>query len=173
MLGTSLFALPGMVWGQQPARSLEQLQVLVAPGDDLTVVHRTGITTRGQLSAVGPEEVVLDVGGNLRRWREPDIRAIWLRGNDTIVNGIVIGAAIGAALGSLNYLDNDCRGDAGCAAGLALGAAMCAGAGGLIDALIRPSRLIYAGAPTGAMRLVRPAFVSPGWRAAVGVSVRF
>lgn len=48
MLGTSLFALPGMVWGQQPVRSLEQLQVLLAPGDDLTVVHRLGATTRGR-----------------------------------------------------------------------------------------------------------------------------
>jgi hypothetical protein len=76
-------------------------------------------------------ELVLAVGGDLRRWRQADIRAIRVRGKDSIVNGILIGAAVGAALGSLNYLDNDCRGDAACAAGLALGAAVCAGAGGL------------------------------------------
>jgi len=81
--------------------------------------------------------------------------------------------AIGTALGSLNYLDDDCRGDAGCAAGLALGAAVCAGAGGLIDALIRPSHLIYERAPAAASRLVRPAVESQGWRAAVQFSVRF
>lgn len=173
MLGASLFALPGMAWGQQPAQSLEQLKVLVAPGDDLTVFHPSGATTRGKLSAITPEELVLDVGGNVRRWRQADIRAIRLRGKDSILNGILIGAAIGAALGSLNYLDNECRGDAACAVGLALGAAVCAGAGGLIDSLIRPSRLIYERAPNRATRLVKPTFAGHGWRGAVQVSVRF
>ena len=171
-LGASLFS-PGLAWGQQPAQSLEQLKVLVAPGDDLTVFDPPGATTRGKLSAITPEELVLDVGGDVRRWRQADIRAIQLREKDSIVNGILSGAAIGAALGSLNYLDNECRGDATCTAGLALGAAVCAGAGGLIDALIGPSRLIYERAPTGATRLVRPTFVSHEWRAAVQVSVRF
>ena len=178
MLSTSLCVLPGLVWGQQlpqpPAQSLDQLQVLLAPGDDLTVVHVSGATTRGKLSAINPEGLILDMSGDLRRWREADIRAIRLRESDSLVNGILTGTAIGAALGSLNYLDNDCHGNAGCAAGLALGAAVCAGAGGLIDALIRPSRLIYAPATAGATRLAPPPVVgADGWRAAVGVSVRF
>lgn len=173
MLSASLFTLPSTAWGQQPAQSLEQLAVRVAPGDALTVVHRSGSTMRGRLSAITPEELVLDVGGDLRRWRQADIRAIRLRGHDSILNGVLIGGAIGAGLGSLNYLDNDCRGDAACAAGLALGAAMCAAVGGLVDALIRPSRLIYERPPTASTRLLRPPLVSHGWRAAVQVSVGF
>ncbi len=173
ILSSSLFGLPGMASGQQPAQSFEQLKGLVAPGDDLTIFHPSGATTRGKLSAITPQELIVDVGGDVRRLGPTDIRAIRRRGTDSIVNGILIGAAIGTVLGSLNYLDNECRGDAGCAAGLALGAAVCAGAGGLVDALIRPSQLIYERAPTGATRLVRPALVSQGWRAAVQVSVRF
>jgi hypothetical protein len=173
ILSFALLALPGIASGQQPAQSLEQLRVLVAPGDDLTVFHPSGATTRGKLSAITPQELILDVGGDARRLHQTDIRAIRRRGKDSIVNGMLIGAATGIALGSLNYLDNECRGDAGCAAGLALGTAVCAGAGGLIDGLIRPSQLIYEGAPTGATRFVRPASVSQGWRAAVQVSVRF
>ena len=172
-LGASLFSLPGVAWGQQPAQSLEQLKPLVTPGDDLTVIHPSGAMTRGTLSAITPEELVLDVGGRVRRWPAADVRAVRLRVKDSILNGILIGAAIGAALGSLNYLDNECRGDAACAAGLALGAAVCAGAGGLIDSLIRPSRLIYERAPNRATRLVGPTLAGHGWRAAVQVSVRF
>ena len=90
-----------------------------------------------------------------------------------MVNGILIGAALGAALGSLNSLDNECRGDAACAAGLALGTAVCAGTGGLIDAFIRPTRLIYERAPAGVTWNIRPTFAPHEWRAAVQVSVRF
>lgn len=172
-LVASLFALPAVAWGQQPAQSLEQLKLLVTPGDDLTVMDPSGAMTRGKLSAITSEELVLDVGGRVRRWPAADIRTVGLRVKDSILNGILIGAAIGAALGSLNYLDNECRGDAACAAGLVLGAAVCAGAGGLIDSLIRPSRLIYEHAPNRSTRLVAPTFAGHGWRAAAQVSVRF
>ena len=173
MLAASLLALPGVAWAQQPAQSLEQLKLLVAPGDDLTVVHPAGAITRGKLSAITPEEITLDVGGRIQRWPAADIGAVRLRVKDSILNGILIGAAIGAALGSLNYLDNDCRGDAACAAGLALGAAVCAGAGGLIDSLIRPSRTIYERAPNRAAWLVAPTFAGHGWRVAAQLSVSF
>jgi hypothetical protein len=75
MLAASSFALPGVAWAQQPAQSLEQLKLLVAPGDDLIVVHPPGDMPRGKLSAITPEEITLDVGGRIQRWPAADIGA--------------------------------------------------------------------------------------------------
>ena len=147
--------------------------MLVGPGDDLTVLDGSGTVTRGKLSAIAAEELLLDVGGAVRRWRETDVREIRFRMKDSILNGVLIGAAIGAALGSLYYLDNECRGDPACAAAVAQGAAVGAGTGWLIDAIIRPSRLIYERSPSLATRFIRPTFSGPTWRVGMQRSVRF
>lgn len=167
-----LVGLPAIALAQ-PAQSFEQAKLLLAAGDDLTVVHGSGTITRGKLSTIGSGELVVDARGGVQRWREADVREIRLRTNDSLLNGAMIGAGVGAGLGSLLYLDNECRGDPACARAVVQGAAVSAGIGALIDALIRRNRIVYQRAPTGTTWFVHPIFPGVTRRAGMRISVRF
>lgn len=166
-LSTVVLVAPEIASGQQPAKSFELLKHIAAPGDIVTLLDGSGISTRGVVSAIADEELVLDVAGTARRWPRQDIREIRRRAKDSVLNGVVIGAAIGGGLNSLYYLDNECRGDPGCArlvlGGMLTGAAI----GALVDALIRPNRLIYQGSGSSLSWNVGPVGAGRGWRAGV------
>ena len=172
-LSVVIVVWPTTVYGQEPVQSLEQARTLLAPGADLTVLDASGTVTRGKLSAIVPGELSLDVGGSVRRWTEADVRQIRHRVNDSVLNGVIIGAAIGAGLPALMYFDNECRGDPACAAAVARGAAIGALAGGIVDALIRPNRLIYQHPSIAGGRHVHLIVPALPWRAGAQLCVDF
>jgi hypothetical protein len=156
--------LPGIALAQETARSFERASLVVSPGQTVTVVDDSGVATKGKLSIIAAGNLVLDVDGDARTFREGGVREIQVRPDDSLANGVLIGAAIGGALGGLPYLDNECHGDPACVGGIAFAAGIGAGAGALIDLFIRSRRLIYERPPVSISWILRPISAARSFR---------
>jgi hypothetical protein len=168
-----LLVMPCAGFGQEPSRSFEQLRGLVMAGDRVTVIDATGGAARGTVIRITDDELAVAVDGSARNWTPSGVRQIRRRTGDSVLNGTLIGGAIGVGIGSLSYLDNECREEAGCAAGLVFGAAICAGIGAAIDALIRADRIIYQGPAGSDTSRIHMMLVGGKGRAALQFKVRF
>lgn len=130
------------------AHSFEQLQVLVRPGDTVTVTDVMGRDVTGVVATLSSKALELVVAGSRRDFQEGDLKKIRQRRGDSLANGAVWGLGIGAGWGALIIVglasENHDTGGPGAVAGFigtfgGLGAAVGVGT----DALIRGRPVIY------------------------------
>ena len=135
-------------------------------GDSATVRNSAGTAFRGRVLDLSPDEIVLRIDGQRRRFAEADVREVSIKG-DSLRDGTLIGAGTGALVGALifkNFSGENRAGDA--LGGALLVGALGAGLGLATDALLRGDTVVYRrGAVTMAPLL------SPG--RAYGVSLTF
>ncbi|HEY7441306.1 MAG TPA: hypothetical protein VH701_02715 [Vicinamibacterales bacterium] len=115
---------------QTLAGSFEQLQVLVKPGDTISVTDSTGREVQGKVASVSPSSLALLVQGTRRDLSETEVRKIRQDRQDSLANGAKWGLCIGAGLG------------------LAAGVAVASGDGNA-SALIPILALVYGGLGAG------------------------
>jgi hypothetical protein len=118
----------------------------------VTVTDATGRDTKGRIESLSSAEIVLRTPDGLRRWSDPDVRAIRQRRGDSLANGALIGFGVGAGLGIAGGVALLESGDSR-AVVPALGAlygGLGAGIGVGIDALVTRTYVIYE--PSGAAR---------------------
>ena len=133
---------------QQIAGNFDQLRVLVASGDTLTVTDASGARLKGKLTQLSASGLVLDVSGVLRQFQDTTVMTIEKRGSDPLKNGALTGLAIGGVIGGL-AIGAAAGYTGGEAAAYALTGALLyggigAGIGAGIDALVEGRRVIYA-----------------------------
>lgn len=175
VIAISFSLLNAMQASAQQARSFEQLQVLVKPGDNVYLTDLSGKVSRGRITGLSGSSLQLMANGTTREFTESEVFQIRQWRQDSLRNGALIGAGAGLGL-SVTFVAAACSGSDECSGGWAaagimvytgLGAAVGAG----IDALIPHKRTIYVGgrqATPGKIKL-QPIFN----RSHRGVSVAF
>lgn len=155
MLALVLWGWPAAGYAQADAgtgvaASFEQLQVLVRPGNTVTVTDAAGSDVSGRIGSVTPSVLSLDLSGGRRDFSEGDVTAIRQRRGDSLANGAWWGFGVGAGLAGLVLVAfaacDICDGEVEpgvAAAVVGLYGAMGAGIGVGVDALIRGQQTIY------------------------------
>ena len=136
------------VEAQEVASSLDQLAVLVKPGDTITVVEVNGRATTGRIGKLSRDALILVTPAGPRQLGEVDVATISQRRGDSLKNGAIIGAVAGTAyfVTAAALLRDSDGGDViipTAIAGGVLFAGMGAAAGVGIDALISRRQVIY------------------------------
>jgi hypothetical protein len=170
----SLWAGATRVEAQQVASSLDQLAVLVKPGDKIAVVDITGRELTGRIERLSRDALILATSVGSRQFGEADLVRISQRRGDSLKNGAIIGAVAATAyfvtVGML--LRESDGGDvivSTAVGGGVLFGGLGAAAGAGIDALISRRQVIYQ-KPAGRSRVsVSPVFGHGRCGAAVGV----
>jgi hypothetical protein len=132
----------------QEARSFEQLQLLVKPGDRIFVTDAKGKVTDGKVASLTKSSLSLMTKTSTKDWSESDVLKIRQWRPDSLKNGALIGAGaglglsiVGAAIYCVEY-----RGcGAGAAAIIGVYTGIGAGIGVGIDALIPSKKTVYLG----------------------------
>lgn len=163
--------------GQEVAESLEQLRSRVAVGDTVTVTDVQGRKMHGTISGLSLSSVTLIAGRTEREFLEADVETISRR--DSRWNGTLWGLGIGGVLGA--WADNglvDVYGREDISVGESVGfiagtAAVGAGIGFAVDALIRGTRLIYSRPATSTRKDTTVMPIWAGRRTGIFVSLRF
>jgi hypothetical protein len=140
---------------QEIAGSFEQLQVLVKPGDTVTVRDATGVETKGTIAALSSSTLALLTADTRLELSENDVSTIKQRRSDSLANGALIGAAGGAAFATtalIIFRDNDLDASE-VALVLGLYSAMGTGIGVAVDALIRREHVIFRRQPTTGLQV--------------------
>jgi hypothetical protein len=164
------------VEAQEVASSLDQLAVLVKPGDTITVVDVSGREIKGRIGKLSRDALILVTSAGPRQLGEVDVATISQRRGDSLKNGAIIGAVAGTAyfVTAAALLAGSDDGEViipTAIAGGVLFAGLGAAAGAGIDALISRRQVIYQ-KPAGRSRVgVSPVF-GHGRRGAV-VAVTF
>lgn len=131
---------------QELATTVDQLRVLVKPGDTLIVSDRSGRQMRGQLVKFAGTTIEIAEGQAVHAYRPEEIANIQLRYADSLANGAKIGFGIGAGLGVLASLA--IAGELNAAAAvptiILVYGAMGAGVGVGIDGLNSSTRIIFS-----------------------------
>jgi hypothetical protein len=83
------------VQAQEPATSLDQLNLLMGTGDKITLVESSGNKIKGKVNRLAPDGLDLNVSGHVQTFQGKDIRQITRTKPDSVLNGFLIGAAIG------------------------------------------------------------------------------
>jgi hypothetical protein len=131
----------------QTAQSFEQLQLLVKPGDKVSVTDPMGVVTEGKIEGLSSALLRLRVNSAIQDLSESDVKMIRQRRNDSLKNGTLIGAGVGLGIGVV-YLVACATYE--CTTGEAVGGALIytgfgAAIGVGIDALIKSKETIYLG----------------------------
>ncbi|HET9387568.1 MAG TPA: hypothetical protein VFO67_20705 [Gemmatimonadales bacterium] len=124
---------------QEPATSLDQLRVLVKPGDTVTVTDETGRETRGKIASLTQASLELAVDGGLRSFAEGNVRVVRQRRPDSLRNGVLWGLGAGAAFGAIGFVEGAEVG----VASTALYAGIGVGIGVGIDAALKSTQTIF------------------------------
>jgi hypothetical protein len=127
------------------ARSFEQLQVLVRPGNTITVMDAAGAQVSGRLETLSSSLLSLSVDGTRRDFSEMDVDAIRRRG-DSLANGAWWGFGVGMGIAALAIATCvECFTDepAWIGAAVVMYGALGTGFGVGIDALVRGQHTIY------------------------------
>ena len=144
---------------ERVARSFEQLQVLVEPGDTISI-EAAGSEIAAEIASLTSTELTVVVAGERRTFAPRDVNRIRQRRGDSLANGAWWGFGIGVGFGVLGAaltvaLDEGSEdlGFPAASAVVAVYGAMGAGLGVGIDALIRRRQVIYesASATSGAV----------------------
>jgi hypothetical protein len=177
MAAALVILLPGMVKGQQPVKSFDQLNVRLKVGDKVLVTDTQGRKYQGKIDDLSSSALVLDRTQTLSA---ADVQLIEDRPADTLKNGALIGmgtavALVGGSMAAACSGEPDCAPSAGWmtfAIGVYAGIGAAIGTG--IDALIPgKTRVVYrAPAPATAARLRLVPSVRPGAKA-IALSVSF
>ena len=159
----------------QVATSFEQLMVLVEPDDTVTLRDFNGNQTRGRIALVTPSSLRLVVDGAARDLTPADVLEIRQRRGDSLANGAIIGAVAGAGFGLVGSIIV-CVEEENCAAWVAglmtSYAALGAGVGVGVDALIRREQTVFRAPARPAARIRVAPIVTKG-RRGIGISLRF
>jgi hypothetical protein len=151
-----VLALPAVASAQGIANSLQELRLLVRPGDRITVTDTAGQRVSGRIAELSPTSLALLVEGRRRDLAEAEVVTITHRHADSLANGALIGLGVGAGFAAVGlallanddgYDDDLGVGEA--AAVVAIYGGIGAGIGTGIDALITRQRVIFErrGAP--------------------------
>jgi hypothetical protein len=151
IVGLLLWGWPAAGYAQTDARtgvaaSFEQLQVLVSPGNTVTVTDVAGSQVPGRIDSLTPSVLSLDMNGARRDFNEADVTTIRQRRGDSLANGAWWGFGVGAAIAALAIgTCVECFTDepGWMVAAISLYGAMGTGFGVGIDALIRREQTIY------------------------------
>lgn len=172
VVGVVIFFAPAPLPAQQPARSLEQLSVLVSAGETVWLTDTAGREIKGRLTRIGPDVVEVDVDGQAQTWEAAQLQRVRHRHADALLNGVLIGAGIGAAayggLVAWWCSQEECSGGT-VAVNIGLGAGLGAGWGALVDYLVKGKRTVFE-RPSAAVSVLP--VVVPG-RKGLQVNVRF
>jgi hypothetical protein len=160
---------------QELATSIEQLRVLVRPGDDVHIRDTSGRDLKGRIDRLSTSSISLLVGGKTRTLEEGEILTIRARKDDRLSdgarNGFIGGAAFGLLVG-LAVRDYGGGGAFVATAALVYGT-LGAGVGVGLDAMITREKIIYEAHTPSSPANVRVApFMTPE-RRGVAMSVRF
>lgn len=168
-----LVLCPALGLAQVPARSADQLKLVMDEGQKVTITDRTGHETTGRLVTIAEETISLQVQNETVRWELADIRRIQKREADPLGNGILIGALIGAGVTGAGVAywcsHEDCG--PGALVSVALWGTAGAGIGALIDAAHAKTRTVYEAPARRASTDIVP-IVTPDARA-LAVRVTF
>ena len=146
----------------------EEIKAAVQAGDSVVILAQDGRRFRASVVKVGNTALNVRTSDIDQVLSIEHLRELSVRRNDRLWNGLLIGAAMGA-LGGLvpDYMD-DCK---ECHDSLYGSIAAGAGAGLLIDALVRQQKLIYR-APESAVKMSF-GIQTRGSRTTVVLAVRF
>src|SRR5262245_18422832 len=86
---------------QDVARSFEQLQVLVQPGDTVTVRDAQGAEKKGRITSLTDAALTVAQGDGTRAFHEADVATIDQRRGDPLKNGALWGLGVGMGLAGL------------------------------------------------------------------------
>jgi len=133
----------------QTAQSFEQLQLLVKPGDKVSVTDPMGVVSEGKIEGLSSALLRLRVNSTIKDLTEADVKAISQRRNDSLKNGAWIGTGIGLGIGTIGAVacatsDGECTVGEGVAFVVVytgIGAAIGVG----VDALFKSRQTIYLG----------------------------
>jgi hypothetical protein len=122
----------------------QDLEAILIPGTTVWITDVSGREERTRVMNVAGDVVTTTAGDATRRLRRDEIAQVTVRRPDSVLNGALIGAGAGIAGGlflctSMEPWEN-CRDDIG---PIAMFGAIGAGAGILVDALIRKQQTIY------------------------------
>ena len=155
--------------GSQPAAaqgiagSFEQLQLLVRPGDTVTLTDTSGREATGKIADLSSSMLVLMENGSRRELSEGEVSTIRQRHGDSLGNGALWGLAIGgvvaAGLVASFWEHGDSAG--GAAAMIAVYGGLGAGIGVGVDALITRRHVIYQRRSASAVEVG----IAPVWTA--------
>jgi hypothetical protein len=149
--------------------SFDQLSVLTAPGDRVTVTDTSGNRYSGRIADLSASTLSVRVGSNLRELREADVVLIRQRRDDTLRNGALWGLGAGATTGMLTC--GTCHiGPGLMMAGLWGGIG--AGIGVGIDAIIRGQATVFERPGASGTKVIVAPRLSPSHQG-VMVSVTF
>jgi hypothetical protein len=126
----------------QTAQSFEQLQMLVKPGDKVSVTDELGVVTEGQIAGLSSALLRLRVNSSIRELSESDVKSIHQRRNDSLKNGALIGTGVGLGIGAFGAV-GCALSDGYCSVGDGTGVGAAIGVG--IDALFKSKETIYLG----------------------------
>ena len=93
-LSVTLFLLlvaPSPSSAQRVATSFDQLQVLIEPGDKITVRDSSGNETTGKLESLSAHGLTLMSQGKQREWADAEVSRIFQRKQDSLLNGALWG----------------------------------------------------------------------------------
>jgi hypothetical protein len=146
-----LLGWPAAGYAQADARtgvaaSFEQLQVLVSPGNTVTVMDVAGSQVSGRIDSLTPSVLSLDVNGPRRDFGEADVTVIRQRRGDSLANGAWWGFGVGVGIAALAMASCwDCFSDepAWIGAAVTMYGALGTGFGVGIDALVRRQQIIF------------------------------
>ena len=143
VLGVGLLTCTSSAEAQEIATSLSELQLLVRPGETVTVTDAEGRSVKGQVEVLSPSLLVLSDRSGRHEWADSDIASIRQVKSDSLGNGALIGLAVGGGIGLVGVIV------------AAVYAGIGAGVGVGIDALIRKEYVVYQpSAPRTQVRLV-------------------
>lgn len=141
--------VPSAGLAQPPTSSFEALASRLRVGDTIYVTDAANHEQKGTLHELSVSQLVLDTGGDLRRFPEDGVQRVRLQGPNPLGNGALIGFAIGAGLGVVGMVagcaESDCTAG-GAVLGIAMLGGIGAGIGVGIDAAVPGKKiLIYQG----------------------------
>ncbi len=143
LVAAALLLLAPAASAQGIARTFDQLQLLVRPGDTVTVRDAQGNETSGRIDSLSASTLTLGRGDTRRDFREADVTTIRQRRQDSLANGALWGLVSGAgvALIPIALCGDDC--DIVVAAIIPVYAGLGAGIGVGVDALIARRQVIF------------------------------
>lgn len=172
-----LFFLSGASPGQaqEVANSIEQLRVLVRPGDQVRVMDTSGREMKARINRLSASSISILVGGNTRTLQESEILTIRQRKDDRLSdgarNGFIGGAVFGVLVG-LALREYDGGGAWVTTAALIYGG-IGAGIGVGIDGMITSDRVIYDARARSSLANIKVGPIMTPARKGVALSVRF
>jgi hypothetical protein len=137
------------------AGSFEQLQVLVKPGDTVTVTDATGVETKGKIAALSISTLALLAGGTRRELSENDVPTVQQPGKECLANGALSRAAGGAGFATTAMIVFEEEGWDASEVAIVLGiyTAIGTGIGVAVDAMIRRHHVIYRRQPASGVHM--------------------